>query len=343
MPSHHDSAFKRLFGNTELVRALLELVPHCPAAAATGFERLNCSFVSSSERQRIADMVWRVYCGDSLFYLLLEFQSTVDPQMTQRMKVYAGLLCQDLYLQHKNPELLNLLPVVVYSGRRRWHEPNMPSLDWLKPLQEGKAFMLIDEESAAESVIGDVIRLVRASTLADVVTSLNVLLNWPSGSVGLRQDVFRIACERMALFDINQEPIMNKTVQARRHKEFTEEEYDLIWQMINDMGRALKEMPVFQQLLAARAEAKREGALEGRQEGIQEGRQEGIREGIREGIQEGWAEANRAILSKACLLHGGAERTATKIANASPEQLETWLDQLITGEKIEEIFREGSP
>ena len=120
---------------------------------------------------------------------------------------------------------------------------------------------------------------------------------------------------------------MNKTVQARRHKEFTEEEYDLIWQMINDMGRALKEMPVFQQLLAARAEAKREGALEGRQEGR----------------QEGWAEANRAILSKACLLHGGEERTATKIANASPEQLETWLDQLIAGEKFEEIFREGSP
>ena len=128
---------------------------------------------------------------------------------------------------------------------------------------------------------------------------------------------------------------MNKTVQARRHKEFTEEEYDLIWQMINDMGRALKEMPVFQQLLAARAEAKREGALEGRQEGIQEGRQEGR--------QEGWAEANRAILSKACLLHGGKERTATKIANASPEQLETWLDQLIAGEKFEEVFREGSP
>jgi predicted transposase YdaD len=131
----------------------------------------------------------------------------------------------------------------------------------------------------------------------------------------------------MALFDINQEPIMNKTVQARRHKEFTEEEYDLIWQMINEMGRALKEMPVFQQLLAARAEAKREGALEGRQEGR----------------QEGWAEANRAILSKACLLHGGKERTATKIANASPEQLETWLDQLIAGEKFEEIFRGGSP
>ena len=78
MPFQHDSAFKLVFSYPELVQSLLELVPDCPASSVTGFERLNCSFVSSSERQRNADMVWRIYCQESVFYLLLEFQSTVD-------------------------------------------------------------------------------------------------------------------------------------------------------------------------------------------------------------------------------------------------------------------------
>jgi hypothetical protein len=39
--------------------------------------------------------------------------------MMQRMKVYSGLLTQDLGAQHKR-ELFDLLPVVVYSGHRKY-------------------------------------------------------------------------------------------------------------------------------------------------------------------------------------------------------------------------------
>jgi len=129
-------------------------------------------------------MVWRVYCEESFFYLLLEFQSTVDRQMTQRMRVYSGLLSQDLYAQHKIAEPFNLLPVVVYSGCRKWTSANAGVLAWLKPLQEEQVYVLIDEESAGDSIIGDVIRLVRTDTLAAVVQSQNVLLAWPMASDG---------------------------------------------------------------------------------------------------------------------------------------------------------------
>ncbi|HEY0585170.1 MAG TPA: Rpn family recombination-promoting nuclease/putative transposase [Pseudoduganella sp.] len=327
MPFRHDPAFKLVFSYPELVKSLLELIPECPAKSATGFERLNCSFTSSSERQRNSDMVWRVYCQESFFYLLLEFQSTVDRQMTQRMRVYSGLLSQDLYAQHKNTEPLNLLPVVVYSGARKWRSTNAAVLKWLKPLQEGKVYVLIDEESAGGSIIGDVIRLVRADTLSDVVRSQNALLAWPMASEGLRQEVIKVASERMTFFGANREAIMNEDVHVADRKEFTEEEHALIREYILGVYNAAKEIPEFKRIVEARLEAKREGALEGRLEGREEGR----------------TEAFRAMLSKACDQRVISERLVRRIANADIGQLESWLDGLVAGENLEKLLGEGGP
>ena len=59
--------------------------------------------------------------------LLLEFQSTVDPRMAERMLEYAALLRGDLSREGKvrgpgdGPP--PLLPLVVYNGRRSWTAP----------------------------------------------------------------------------------------------------------------------------------------------------------------------------------------------------------------------------
>ncbi len=59
--------------------------------------------------------------------LLVEFQSTVDPRMAERMQEYAAMLRGDLAREGRvrgpggGPPLL--LPLVVYNGRRPWTAP----------------------------------------------------------------------------------------------------------------------------------------------------------------------------------------------------------------------------
>ena len=54
--------------------------------------------MSEELRPRADDVVWRVRWREHwvYVYLLLEFQSEVDPWMAVRLLVYVGLLYQDL-------------------------------------------------------------------------------------------------------------------------------------------------------------------------------------------------------------------------------------------------------
>jgi len=57
-------------------------------------------------------------------YLLLEFQSTVDPYMAVRLLSYVGLLYQDIIKtkqQLGNGKLPPVLPLVLYNGERAWN------------------------------------------------------------------------------------------------------------------------------------------------------------------------------------------------------------------------------
>ena len=76
--------------------------------------------------QRYADAVWRIrYAGADAAHtlvLLLEFQSTVDPDMATRTLIYTGLLREHLRRQGRlDPDGgLRTLAVVVYSGPKPW-------------------------------------------------------------------------------------------------------------------------------------------------------------------------------------------------------------------------------
>lgn len=59
---------------------------------------MSGSYVSDDLRIREGDVAWRVRWGPRWMYvyLLLEFQSTVDPFMAVRILTHVGLLYQDL-------------------------------------------------------------------------------------------------------------------------------------------------------------------------------------------------------------------------------------------------------
>ena len=67
-----------------------------------------------------------------------------------------------------------------------------------------------------------------------------------------------------------------------------------------------------------------------------EGMQTGMQQGKAEGIQQGEALALQKLLSK----RFGAmpSEVLTKIAGASPEQVDAWLDQVLEAKRLEDLF-----
>ena len=124
----HDSSYKFLFSNPELVRDLImDFIPDewLHSLDYSTLEKVPGHYVSDDFQQREDDIVWRVKVGSEwlYFYLLLEFQSRVDKYMALRMMVYIGLLYQDLIKRGDvlaDGRLPPILPIVLYNGDSRW-------------------------------------------------------------------------------------------------------------------------------------------------------------------------------------------------------------------------------
>lgn len=156
--ANHDNSYKLLFSDPSMVRDLLTgfIDPHLIAKLDLyTLERVNGSYVSDDLRDREDDIIWRLRCADNWLYvyLLLEFQSTVDPWMAVRIMAYEALLYQDLIRQKalSNGRLPAILPIVLYNGERRWTaaqdiaELIDPLPVGLEPYRPSLRYLLLDE------------------------------------------------------------------------------------------------------------------------------------------------------------------------------------------------------
>jgi hypothetical protein len=123
MPEKHDGSYRLLFSHPrmgeDLLRGFLPEIAHL-----SPLERRSEIYLSDRLDRREQDLVWRLRGpGEESAYLLLEFQSRPDPQMSLRISVYTGLLLQNLI---RSRELSSSAPppliqaVVLYSGKARW-------------------------------------------------------------------------------------------------------------------------------------------------------------------------------------------------------------------------------
>ncbi|PKO16790.1 MAG: transposase, partial [Chloroflexi bacterium HGW-Chloroflexi-1] len=124
----YDASYKDLFSHPEMVADLLAgfvTEPWVQEVDFTTLEKVSGSYVSDDLRTREDDLVWRVRLRDGWLYvyLLLEFQSSVDPFMAVRVMTYVGLLYQDLIRRRElapGGRLPPVAPLVLYNGLPRW-------------------------------------------------------------------------------------------------------------------------------------------------------------------------------------------------------------------------------
>ncbi|QDQ88556.1 DUF4351 domain-containing protein [Alcaligenaceae bacterium SJ-26] len=161
-----DQYYRRLFSSPLMVRALFAgiLPPGLRDLVDIGtLEPLPTDYVSDRRRQRQGDRLWRVRRRDGqMLYLIimLEHQSATDRMISVRVMGYCALMYEDLAMRRllgPSGRLPIILPIVLYSGARRWREPRQvselmdPAPPELMPYQPQMRYLLLDEGALADA------------------------------------------------------------------------------------------------------------------------------------------------------------------------------------------------
>jgi len=305
----NDASYKLLFSSPELVRDLvLGFIPDdwLHSLDYRTLEKMPGSYVTDDLRHRADDVVWRVKVGAEWVYLyiLIEFQSKVDPWMAVRMMSYVGLLYQDLIKAKQvlpQRKLPPVLPIVLYNGDAPWTAasniaeliPKVPGL--VAQFVPNMQYLLIAENQYTEASLAKmqnlaaaVMRLQRPHNEAAVLELIDLLHGWLADKP-----------ELMRIF-----AIWIRAVLLRQSK------HHLALPKVQD----LKELKM---TLAARFE-----------EWAHQHKDEGRKEGEARSLQR-LLVARFGPLSSATLL---------QLEQASLEQIEAWFDRAITARSLGEVF-----
>ncbi len=201
----YDAGYKSFFSNTEMVVSLLrDFVPEklLGKMDLSTLERSFSSYVSDDLRERHDDIIWRVKWKEGgnedkeenwfYIYLILEFQSSVDPWMALRILGYMTLLWQDLIKDgtvRSRDKLPPIFPIVLYNGKKTWTAARdvadllIPISGPLAAYQPRQKYFLIDEGripeealTANEGLVALLLRLERVKTQEEMLPIVDALL-----------------------------------------------------------------------------------------------------------------------------------------------------------------------
>ena len=300
-------------------------------------EKVNGSYVSDDLRGRADDIVWRVRWGkDWLYvYILLEFQSTVDPWMAVRIMTYVGLLYQDLIRTKQlttDKMLPPVLPVVLYNGDPAWtaatdiRELIREVPGGLSRYRPSLHYLLLAERDYGEDALKELDNLVAAlfrmenshnpKQLLEVVVSLLQWLSSPQ-QASLRR-AFTVWFGRVLFptrFDDENKPAI----------EDLDEVKNMLAERVKEWNR----------------ESEERGFRKGIKEGEQKGRQKGIQEGRQEGEQKGRREAAQQILQHFLVGKFGtlSPQILLKINQADEARLFQWTERILSSDSLEDVFK----
>ena len=155
----HDEHYKQLFAFPRMVEDLLRgfvAGDWIDEFDFTTLQKLSAEYVSDERRSRHGDTVWRVRHRSAWLHVLvlLEFQSTDDPDMALRILEYTALLYRELARNNAlGPDRRRppVLPVVLYNGAPPWRaardvaELIAPVGPSLAPYQPSQRYVVLDE------------------------------------------------------------------------------------------------------------------------------------------------------------------------------------------------------
>ncbi len=127
----HDRGYKALFSHPRMVEELIRSFVKEEFVNDIDFSSLSRSFnsfVTQEFRERETDIIWqvKVHGAPVYFYILIEFQSTVDRYMVLRMLSYLLLFYLELIKDEKVREAKHLpvvFPLMLYRGSEDWTAP----------------------------------------------------------------------------------------------------------------------------------------------------------------------------------------------------------------------------
>ena len=327
MAHDNDASYKLLFSAPELVRDLvMGFIPDewLHSLDYSTLEKVPGSYVTDDLRHRADDVVWRVRAeGEWVYlYILIEFQSTVDPFMAVRMMTYVGLLYQDLIRAKDILPLRKLppvLPIVLYNGDAKWTAatdvgaliPRVPGL--VSQYMPRLEYLLIDQSQYTEAdlselknLVAAVIRFEHSENPTVLLRLIDLLSNWLEDNSELKRTF----------------AIWIRAVLLRQSKN------TLVLPQVQD----LKELKM---TLAKSFDA-------WAQQHEQKGLEQGIEKGIEKGIERGIAQGEAMLLQRQLARRFGplpAEVTA-QIAGASARELELWGDRVLDASSLDDVFRD---
>ncbi len=183
-----DPIYKRLYAFARMVEDLLRSLFGADLDADyRTLEKLSAEYVGEALQQRRGDTAWRLRTrgtGDGWLHVLvmLEFQSTTDAAMAQRVLEYTALLYGELLRRGiaRPGALPPVLPVVLYNGDTPWRPATemrdliaAPS-PLLAPYQPSQRHFVLDQRRAQaedfklHELTWTVAELEQSSTAADL-------------------------------------------------------------------------------------------------------------------------------------------------------------------------------
>ena len=318
---HHDTGYKELFSHPEFVQQLVEGFVPADIAGLMDFSTLQIhsgNYITPLFEEKLEDVVWSVaihWQGLSprvYLYILLEFQSSVDRRMPIRLLHYVACFYDHLLKSGATTVAKGLppvLPIVLYNGSRRWTarqniyamiRPEPP--EFLRIYQPHLRYYLIDEGRYTNEQLA-----VRHSPLSGVFGIENASRDLDS----LQQAVDRVIAIIRA--DPNKErtdAIITRWL--KRHLQRLGLSVDL-----DQLNSVVEEKDMLAEKLGYLGEKER---LEGRQEGRLEGERRVLQRQLtrRFGELPDWA--------------------AKRLDAASALELETWADEILVTENLEDLF-----
>ncbi|MCF7994745.1 MAG: Rpn family recombination-promoting nuclease/putative transposase [Chromatiaceae bacterium] len=325
MAKHHDTGYKELFSHPEFVQQLIEGFAPAEIASLMDFSTLknhSGNYITPLFEERFEDVVWSVQVHwqgvtERLFlYLLIEFQSSVDPTMPLRMLHYVACFYQHmLKTKVTGPAkgLPPILPIVLYNGLERWHAAEdidelvrpQPPL-FLRAYQPHLRYYLIDEGrftpeqlSAIDSPLSGVFEVEIASgDRASLQAAVDRLVRL------IQADPNKARLDRLI------------THWLKRHLRRLGADIDL--KQINSL---VEDNAMLAENLESWVQRERDqGRLEGKRIGIQEGERIGIQKGERIGMRK-TAQATARNLIALGMLNDGQIAQATGLSIAQVEAL----------------------